>query len=129
MVIARRNLRAPSSHAGQRCKKKREVPIAVQVYRDVRRRFPAQELWDGIAKEVGTDEPSLAFWREVLQAWVARGYNPMNVKGPLDWFKKREIPQNGSSTPAEPKSERRPVESLEVIQARMQQNAIEDNIR
>jgi hypothetical protein len=44
----------------------------------------------------------------------------MNVEGPLEWFKKREIPQNGSSKSVEPVRERRPVESLEVIQARMQ---------
>jgi hypothetical protein len=102
---------------------KREIPPAVQVYREVRRRFPAQELWDGMAKEVGGDESSLAFWRKVLKTWVARGYNPMNVEGPLEWFKKREIPQNGSGKPAEHTRERRPVESLEVIQTRMQQNA------
>jgi hypothetical protein len=47
----------------------------------------------------------------------------MNVEGPLEWFKKREIPQNGSGKPAEHTRERRPVESLEVIQTRMQQNA------
>ena len=96
----------------------------MQVYREVRRRFPAQELWDNIAKEVGADEPSLAFWRKVLKTWVARGYNPMNVEGPLEWFKKREIPQNGSCKPAEHMRERRPVESLEVIQARIQKNTL-----
>ena len=104
-------------------KPKREIPPSVQVYREVRRRFPAQELWGNIATIVGTDEPALAFWRKVLRAWVARGYNPMNVEGPLEWFKKREIPPNGSGKPAEHTRERRPVESLEVIQARMQQNA------
>jgi len=103
---------------------KREIAPAVQVYREVRRRFPAQELWDSIAKEVGADEPSLAFWRKVLKIWVARGYNPMNVEGPLEWFKKREIPQNGSGKPAEHTRERRPVESLEVIQARIQKNTL-----
>ena len=101
-----------------------EIPPAVQVYREVRRRFPAQELWDSIAKEVGAEEPSLVLWRKVLQTWVARGYNPMNVEGPLEWFKKREIPQNGSGKPAENTNERRPVESIEVIQARMQKNAL-----
>ncbi len=102
---------------------KREIPPAVQVYREVRRRFPSQELWDGIAEVVGADESALAFWCDVLKAWVARGYNPMNVEGPLEWFKKHEIPQNGSSQQSENARERRPVETLEAIQARMQQNA------
>jgi hypothetical protein len=93
------------------------------VYREVRRRFPAQELWVNIATIVGTEELSLAFWRKVLKTWVARGYNPMNIEGPLEWFKKHEIPQNGSGKTVAPEKELRPVESLEVIQARMQQNA------
>jgi hypothetical protein len=96
----------------------------VQVYREVRRRFPAQELWGNIATIVGTEEPALAFWRRILKTWVARGYNPMNVEGPLDWFKKREIPQNGSGKTMTPEKELRPVESLEVIKARMQQNEL-----
>jgi len=107
-------------------KPKREIPPAVQVYRNVRRRFPSQELWDNIATIVGAEESALAFWRTVLKTWVARGYNPMNVEGPLEWFKQHEIPQNGfrksngADEHSEPIREHRPVESLEVIQARMQ---------
>ena len=111
-------------------KPKREIPPAVQVYRNVRRRFPSQELWDHIATIVGAEESALAFWRTVLTTWVARGYNPTNVEGPLDWFKQHEIPQNGSgksnganrlAQTTESARERRPVESLDVIQARLQQ--------
>ena len=101
-------------------KPKREIPAAVQVYREVRRRFPAQELWDSIAQTVGAEESALAFWSEVLKAWVARGYNPLNIEGPLQWFKAHSIPQNGygRSTSA-PVQTQRPIEKLEVIQERL----------
>jgi hypothetical protein len=110
------------------CKKdrpsKREIPLAVQVYRQVRRRYPAQELWDTIAQTVGTDEAALGFWRDALKAWVGRGYNPMNVTGPLEWFKRREIPKNGNPAPASNgMSQQRPIETLETIQARLRLNA------
>ncbi len=74
----------------------REIPPAVQVYRQVRRRFPAQELWEEIAQTVGTEESVLAFWREVLQAWVGRGYNPLNVAGPLEWFRAHDSQERQS---------------------------------
>ena len=109
---------------------KREIPLAVQVYRQVRRRYPAQELWETIAQTVGTDQANLDFWRDALKAWVARGYNPLNVAGPIEWFKRREIPktkglaENGNPAPATNRtSQPRPIESLETIQARLRSNA------
>ena len=72
---------------------KRNVPPAVLVYRQVRRRYPARELWEPIAQTIGTEESALAFWQEVLTTWVARGYNPLNVEGPLQWFQAHAIPQ------------------------------------
>lgn len=119
---------------------KKEIPPAVQLYRQVRRRFPAQELWEQIAQTVGTDECSLAYWQEVLTLWVARGYNPLNVEGPLQWFKAHAIPlrtagpnvparngganvhQNVQNTPPSP--DQRPIERLEVIQERLRQNGV-----
>ncbi|MBI5304114.1 MAG: hypothetical protein HY868_18410 [Chloroflexi bacterium] len=102
------------------CPPKREIPLAVQVYRQVRRRYPAQELWDTIAQTVGTDEAALGFWRDALKAWVGRGYNPMNVTGPLEWFKRREISKNGNPAPTtNGMSQQRPIETLETIQARL----------
>ncbi|MCL5952101.1 MAG: hypothetical protein M1132_10360 [Chloroflexi bacterium] len=119
---------------------KREIPPAVQVYRQVRRRFPAQELWEQIAQTVGIDECSLAYWQEVLTLWVARGYNPLNIEGPLQWFNAHAIPLRtaGPSLPARngaanihpnvqntpPSPDQRPIERLEVIQERLRQNSV-----
>lgn len=119
-AILTRWAKAEASKKKKTPKAKCEIPPAVQVYREVRRRFPAQELWGNIATIVGTEESALAFWRTVLKTWVARGYNPMNVEGPLEWFKRHEIPQNGSGKTVAPEKELRPVESLEVIQTRME---------
>ena len=71
---------------------KRDIPPAVLIYRQVRRRYPARELWEPIAQAVGAEQAALAFWQEVLTAWVARGYNPLNVEGPLQWFQAHAIP-------------------------------------
>ncbi len=127
---------------------KQEIPPAVQVYRQVRRRFPAQELWERIGQTVGTDESLLAFWQEILTTWVARGYNPLNVDGPLEWFKANAIPLRNTPGPtasngagldvplrsggrdavhngqdAPPALTQRPIERLEVIQERLRQNS------
>ena len=108
---------------------KREIPAAVRVCQQVHRRFPAKGAWEIIVQTVGADESALAFWREVLTAWAARGYNPLNVAGPLEWFRRREIPKNGhrGPTPSEA-APPRPVETLAVIQERLRLNALEHQV-
>lgn len=115
--------------------RRQDVPPAVQVYRRVRRRYPARELWDRIALAVGPEEKALALWQEVLTAWVARGYNPLNIEGPLEWFKARAIPGKSSvSTGGVPqngngrghsisRSNQRPIENPEVIRERLRQRS------
>ena len=109
---------------------KREIPPAVRVFQQVHRRFPAKAAWETIAQAVGTEESALAFWRETLTAWAARGYNPLNVEGPLEWFRRREIPKNGYRAPNPSEAApTRPVETLEVIQERLRLNALEQQAR
>ena len=103
---------------------KREIPPAVRVYREVHHRYPAKGAWAKIAQTVGTEESDLAFWREILSAWASRGYNPLNVAGPLEWFERREVPKNGSrSDPSNEAVQHRPIETLETIQERLRLNA------
>ncbi|MBI5033352.1 MAG: hypothetical protein HZB51_22760 [Chloroflexi bacterium] len=100
---------------------KREIHPAVQVYRQVHQRYPAKGSWDKIAQIVGIAESDLAFWREVLSTWSTRGYNPMNVAGPLEWFLERAIPKNGNRMPSSDNVAvpQRPIETLETIQERL----------
>lgn len=102
---------------------KREIHPAVRVYREVHRRYPAKGAWNKIAQTVGTAESDLAFWREILSTWATRGYNPMNVAGPLEWFEERTIPKNGNRLAStENATPQRPIETLETIQQRLRQN-------
>jgi len=103
---------------------RREIHPAVQVYRQVHQRYPAKGSWVKIAETVGDKESDLAFWREVLSTWATRGYNPMNVAGPLEWFQQRAIPKNGNRlASSENATLQRPIETLESIQERLQLNA------
>ncbi|MCL4499307.1 MAG: hypothetical protein M1335_03565, partial [Chloroflexi bacterium] len=103
---------------------KREIHPAVRVYREVHHRYPAKGAWNKIAQTVGTAESDLAFWREILITWATRGYNPMNVAGPLEWFQERAIPKNGHRVPnADEAVTQRPIETLETIHERLRLNA------
>lgn len=108
---------------------KREIHPAVRVYQQVHHRYPAKGAWNKIAQTVGTAESDLAFWRETLSTWATRGYNPMNVAGPLEWFQARAIPktkglaENGNRLAStENATPQRPIETLETIQQRLRQN-------
>jgi hypothetical protein len=108
---------------------KREIHPAVQAYREVHHRYPAKGAWNKIAQTVGTEESDLAFWREILSTWATRGYNPMNVAGPLEWFQERAIPktkglaENGHRVPNAEAVTQRPIETLEAIHERLRLNA------
>lgn len=109
---------------------KREIHPAVRVYQQVHHRYPAKGAWNKIAQTVGTAESDLAFWREILSTWATRGYNPMNVAGPLEWFQARAIPktkglvENGTRTVDSNETRaQRPIESLETIQERLRLHA------
>ena len=99
---------------------KREIHPAIRVYQQVHHRYPAKGAWNKIAQTVGTAESDLAFWREILSTWTTRGYNPMNVAGPLEWFQQRAIPKNGNRMPSSDNATpQRPIETLETIQERL----------
>lgn len=73
-------------------KKKSELPpLAVQAYRDVTNRFPNKATWPLIA-EVGELEADLERWKNTIIAWIACSWNPSNVGGMLDYFRKNEMP-------------------------------------
>lgn len=69
------------------------VHPAVKVFQQVRAKFPPRETWDTIAETVGEQEHDLQLWRDVLVGYAAQGWNRQSVDGPLDWFKRREIPR------------------------------------
>lgn len=91
-------------------KNKASPPISVLAYRSVAQRYPDRATWPAIAEAVGDSEADLQFWKEVVTAWIAKGYKKINIDGMLDWFKKKEIPQggvykNGHYKPNQPKTQ------------------------
>jgi len=70
--------------------------------------YPPKAWHSDIATAVGDTDEALAFWRTVVKQWVGCGYNPCNVNGMLECYKRREIPtvghkrRNNSSNQAHP---------------------------
>lgn len=73
-------------------KQTKAVPESVQVFREHTRRYPAQSWYPQMAQEIGDSQEALKLWGEVVHAWVGVGWNPVNVAGMLDCFKRHEIP-------------------------------------
>ena len=82
----------PKSVPKRRKTAKTPPPPAVAVFRDVMAFYPRKTLWDMIASEVGEREEDLAFWREVVMVWAALGWNPRNVGGMLEFYRRRVLP-------------------------------------
>jgi hypothetical protein len=72
-------------------------PPAVKAFREEAHRFPPKAWWSKVAGAVGEGEQEISWWREVVTAWVGRGYNPQNVSGMLDWFRAGSIPPQGGN--------------------------------
>ena len=43
----------------------------------------------------------LEFWRRLVDAWIARGYNPLNITGLLDCFEQRKFPGTATGPPGD----------------------------
>lgn len=89
---------APKQRLKPESKKPDPPPPAITVFQEVRKRMPPTETWPTIARVVGCAEADLSFWREVLIAYASAGWNRMSVTGPLDFFKRKELP--GSKPPS-----------------------------
>lgn len=84
----------------QRTKTPKEPPPpAVQVYRDITRRWPPKALWQQIDADVGDN---VKRWSDVVLAYISHGWNPSNVANMLDFLKRGEVPgtkgKNDAST-------------------------------
>ena len=50
-----------------------------------------------IIELVGDSQTALDLWRFVLIGWSAVGWNPMNVSGMLEFFRRGEIPKTNGN--------------------------------
>ena len=87
----------------KRIDKKREAqdaptPTQIQIYRKAAHKFPNKSLWDVICQTVPDTPESLELFERVIVGWIAKGWNPSNVTGQLECYKRGEIPgQNGNT--------------------------------
>lgn len=112
------------------------MPVGVAQFRAVTRRTPRHELWNDIARTVGDKPTDLDFWVQVITRWNGCGWNPMNVDGMLECFRKRQLPStapgngkgNGRGAPApSPDDEMTPAERRTL--ARMEAGEVPDWLR
>ena len=68
------------------------APMAVEVYRQVARRYPDQVLWEEIQSTVGNTQDKLDFWKEIIIAYIGCGWNKLNINGMLAFFRRGQLP-------------------------------------
>ncbi|MBN1287863.1 MAG: hypothetical protein JXB47_20865 [Anaerolineae bacterium] len=87
---------SPSESKSKTKKKRARDPLldhaAVQAYRDVARLTPAAAARPLIADAVGEAEADVGFWRQVVQNWIATGWNARNLSGMLEFYGRRQLP-------------------------------------
>ena len=67
-------------------------PPAVLAFRRASHRYPPKSWYGDIDTAVGRLEPDLQFWEKVVKQWVGLGWNPTNVSGMLDCYRRRQLP-------------------------------------
>ncbi len=70
-----------------------QMHSAVKVYTEVTHRRPKQFIADVIAQSVASEGEDLNQWKSIVELWILSGWNPNNVDGMLDMYKKRHQPK------------------------------------
>jgi hypothetical protein len=72
------------------------TPPAISAYRESAKAFPAKAQWPAIVAAVGDESDRLDLWRKVVSAYILCGWNPRNVAGMLEFFRRGDIPKPGN---------------------------------
>jgi hypothetical protein len=86
---------APALSVNKKSQKNSEVHLAITTFYEVAGHWPPKAVWKLISETVGHEADPLAFWGQVIQAWIGCGWSPKNVAGMLDYFKRGELPTTG----------------------------------
>lgn len=73
--------------------KDKTTPPSVEAYREGAGRYPAKHLWQMMDDAIGQDEKKVSLWRDVVSGYVLMGWNPSNVAGMFEYYKRAEIPK------------------------------------
>jgi len=74
------------------------APPAVEAYREAAGSYPLKATWSIIAETINGGD--LEVWSQVVLGWIANGWNPRNVNGMLDFYRRGEIPKAGGRNTA-----------------------------
>lgn len=81
---------------GKKVRKERAAkpppPRSIQIFRENTGRYPPKSWYSEIVEAVGEEPDDLRLWGKIVHTWVGLDWNPGNVVGMLDYFKRREIP-------------------------------------
>jgi hypothetical protein len=62
---------------------------AIQAYREITNHYPRRNTFGVIIDTIGTEDIDL--WCEIVRSWILHGWNPYNIAGMLDCFKRGGI--------------------------------------
>lgn len=109
------------------------IPLSIKAYQEINNRYPNKATWEMIAQTVGETPKAIDFWEKVIVTWIGCDFNPRNVSGMLDCFKRNELPTTkkkeitngqgkyGSSTPGDrPKQTEREAAATDAVKSRIQ---------
>lgn len=65
---------------------------AILAFRDAAGKYPQKPIWAAVIEAVGDEPGNLTFWGQVVTRYIGTGWNPGNVLGMIDWYKRRELP-------------------------------------
>lgn len=71
---------------------KQPKPASVLIYREITHRYPPGAMDTVIEAAVGNDPGALEFWRQVVLGYIGQGWNPANLNGMLEFYKRGEVP-------------------------------------
>jgi hypothetical protein len=74
------------------------TPPQIEAYRHAAHRYPNKSLYPLICEHVKDDSQSLLLFEQIVTGWIAKGWNPANITGILEFVDRGEVPQgNGQN--------------------------------
>lgn len=88
---------------------------AITAFREVAHAYPSKAQWPAIIETVGDDPDNISLWRSVVGGYILLGWNPRNVAGMLDYYRRREVPQTKRPGAVQPSKSDNIAEALRIL--------------
>jgi hypothetical protein len=72
---------------------------ALDIYRHVTGRYPPKGAEPLILEAGITTEPDRQRWERVIRCYIGCGWNPRNIQGMLDYYRRGELPGRRQDSP------------------------------